>query len=48
MRQLLMTMLLIATVAMLYASFAQGEGGANETIARSGNRMADAISRISP
>ncbi|MFC4601923.1 hypothetical protein [Cohnella hongkongensis] len=48
MRQLLMTMLLIATVVLLYTSFAQGEDGANARIAVSGSRMADHLSRISP
>ncbi|WP_372636530.1 hypothetical protein [Cohnella sp.] len=48
MRQLLMTMLLIVTVVLLYASFAQGENGANAKITDSGSRMADRLSRISP
>ncbi|WP_164472585.1 hypothetical protein [Cohnella candidum] len=48
MRQLLMTVLLIATVVSLYASSVQGEGGMQEKIRDSGNRMADGISRISP
>ncbi|QJD84323.1 hypothetical protein [Cohnella herbarum] len=48
MRQLLMTMLLIVTVALLYSSIAQGDGGTREQIETSGGRMADHISRISP
>lgn len=48
MRQLLMTMLLIVTVALLYMSFAQGDDGANAKITNSGSRIADHLSRISP
>lgn len=48
MRQLLMTLLLIVTVALLYSGIVQGDGGTNSRIADSGNRMADFISRISP
>jgi hypothetical protein len=48
MRQLLMTVLLIAAVVSLYSSFVQGDGGMKEQIQGSAVRMADGISRISP
>ncbi|XID95909.1 hypothetical protein ACF3MZ_15955 [Paenibacillaceae bacterium WGS1546] len=48
MRQLLMAMLLVITVVLIYASFVQGDEGANAKIRASGGRMADQISRISP
>jgi len=48
MRQLLMTMLLIVTVALLYTSIVQGDEGTNARISDSGGRMADHLSRISP
>ena len=48
MRQLLMTMLLIAVVVSLYTAAVQGEGGMGEHIRDSSVTMAEAISRISP
>ncbi|MBW5449401.1 hypothetical protein GE107_25575 [Cohnella sp. CFH 77786] len=48
MRQLLMTVMLIAVVVSLYASTVQGDDGMKAHIRDSGVRMADGISRISP
>lgn len=48
MRQILMTVLLIAVVVSLYVSLVQGEEGMKDRIQESGVRMADGISRISP
>ncbi len=48
MRQLLMTVLLIAVVVSLYSNSVLGEGGMKEQIRDSSLTMADAISRISP
>lgn len=48
MRQLLMTVLLIAVVVSLYSKTVQGEDGMEERIRNSGVRMAEQISRISP
>jgi len=48
MRQLLMTVLLIAVVVSIYASAVLGEGGMKESIQNSGVRMAGEVSRISP
>jgi len=47
-KQLLMTVLLIAVVVSLYASAVQREDGMKSQIRLSGVRMADEISRISP
>lgn len=48
MRQLLMTIVLIAFVVVLYMYAVQGEDGMRAQIWQSGVRMADEISRISP
>jgi hypothetical protein len=48
MRQLLMTVLLIAVVVSLYFSVVQRDGGLKAQLTSSGDRMADGISRISP
>lgn len=48
MRQLLMTVMLILTVALIYINVAGGEGGTKATIRNSGAGMAGAIARISP
>ncbi|MDG0810881.1 hypothetical protein [Cohnella rhizosphaerae] len=48
MRQLLMTVMLILTVALIYINVAGGEGGTKATIRDSGTGMAGAIARISP
>lgn len=48
MRQLLMSIMLVLTVALLFTAVAGGEGGMKEQVTTSGERMADAISRISP
>ncbi|WP_276357791.1 hypothetical protein [Cohnella caldifontis] len=48
MRQLLMTVLLIAVVVSLYSAVVQGDGGMKEQLQTSGERMAGGISRISP
>lgn len=48
MRQLLMTIVLIAFVVTLYMYAVQGENGMKSQIWQSGTRMADEISRISP
>lgn len=48
MRQLLMTVLLLAAVVSLYSASVQGDDGMKARIARSGTAMADGFSRISP
>jgi len=48
MKQLLMTMMLLVTVALLYSAIVRGDGGTKERITSSGERMADRLSRISP
>lgn len=48
MRQLLMTVLLIAVVVSIYSSTVQSEEGMHSQIRDSGVRMAGEISRISP
>ncbi|WP_158543620.1 hypothetical protein [Cohnella sp. OV330] len=48
MRQLLMTVMLILTVALIYNNVAGGETGTKAKIRDSGAGMAGAIARISP
>lgn len=48
MRQLLMTVMLIVTVALIYINVAGGETGTKARIRDSGAGMAGAIARISP
>ena len=48
MRQILMTVLLLLTVAMLYSNLVGGEDGTKEQISSSGSRMADRIAKMSP
>jgi hypothetical protein len=48
MRQILMTVLLIAVVVSLYANVVLGEEGMKMKIRDSGERMASEISRINP
>jgi len=48
MRQILMTVLLIATVVVLYQTAVRGEEGIMAYLQDAGVAMAQAISRISP
>ncbi|MFC3800304.1 hypothetical protein [Cohnella sp. GCM10012308] len=48
MRQLLMTVMLILTVALIYMNVAEGHEGTKATLRDSGAGMAGAIARISP
>jgi hypothetical protein len=48
MRQILMTVLLIATVVTLYLGFNAEDDGAESRLQGSATRMSDGISRISP
>lgn len=48
MRQLLMTVLLLLTVAALYSNLVNGEEGTKARISSSGAQMADRIARMSP
>ncbi|WP_156926614.1 hypothetical protein [Cohnella panacarvi] len=48
MRQILTTVLLLMTVALLYSNLVSGEDGTREQISYSGSRMADRIAKMSP
>jgi hypothetical protein len=48
MRQLLITVLLIAAVVSMYSATVQEDGGMKDQIEQSGIRMANKISAISP
>lgn len=48
MRQILMTVLLIAVVISLYGNIVLGEEGMQNQIRQSGERMAREIARINP
>lgn len=48
MRQLLMTLLLLATVVGLYTNIVSGENGTKAHLSSSGMQMASKIAKMSP
>ncbi|WP_165867438.1 hypothetical protein [Paenibacillus pinisoli] len=48
MRAILMTLLLIITAVVVYTAVAEGEGGLNESVSRSGVVMREYIKGMSP
>lgn len=48
MRTILVTLLLLITAVVIYAAVAEGEGGMNRQVQRTGGVMSDYIRKMSP